>query len=145
MEYSKNGLLFTEAQEGVRLDAYLDAGGKATIGYGHTGPDIKAGMLCTQEQAEEWLFQDIQTAVDIVNRLVTVNLTQNQFDALVDFTFNLGQSNFAHSTLLADLDAGSFVEAAKQFKFWKYCKGRVLEGLLKRRLGEEALFLTKTV
>jgi lysozyme len=85
MEYSLDGLHLTESFEGCRLEAYLDSVGVPTIGYGHTH-GVTLGMTCTQEQAEQWLQQDIQVAAQAVSRMVTVTLTQPEFDALVDFT-----------------------------------------------------------
>jgi len=89
MDYSPDGLKLTQSFEGCRLKAYLDSVGVPTIGYGHTH-GVTMGMTCTQEQADAWLQEDTQGAVQAVNNLVTVPLTQQQFDALVDFTFNLG-------------------------------------------------------
>lgn len=139
MEYSKNGLKLTEQMEGVRLVAYQDQVGVWTIGDGHT-KDVKEGDTCTKEQAEQWLLEDVQEAVDAVNRLVTVDLTQNQFDALVDFTFNLGSGNLAHSTLLKLLNSGDYAGAAQHFKDWDRAGGVVRSGLLRRRLAEADLF-----
>ena len=103
MIYSKNGLHLTEQFEGLRLTAYPDPGtGGApwTIGYGHTGPDVHPGLTITQQQAENLLARDIQTASDAVNRLVKYHLKQEEFDALVDFTYNCGAGNLKISTLL---------------------------------------------
>ncbi len=138
--YSKQGLALTEQFEGLRLKAYQDANGVWTIGYGHTGPDVHAGLSITQEQAEALLLQDVASAVAAVNRLVTVPLTQNQFDALVDFVFNVGAENFARSTLLRELNAGNTAGAAAQFLLWKWAGGVVSPGLLRRRQAEAALF-----
>ncbi len=98
------------------------------------------GMTCTQEQAEQWLQEDVQSAVDAVNRLVTVQLTQNQFDALVDFTFNLGSGNLQSSTLLRLLNAGNYAGAAGEFEKWDKAGGQALPGLLRRRQAERDLF-----
>ena len=97
-------------------------------------------MTCTPEQAQAWLEQDTQAAADAVNRLVTVPLKQPEFDALVDFVFNLGIGAFARSTMLKDINAGNFAAAAMQFPLWDRDAGRVLAGLLHRRLAEEAEF-----
>ena len=98
------------------------------------------GMTCTQEQAEQWLQEDVQIAVDAVNRLVTVELTQNQFDALVDFTFNLGTGSLQNSTLLRLLNASNYTGAANEFERWDKAGGQTLPGLLKRRQAERDLF-----
>ncbi len=94
------------------------------------------GLTITQEQASALLLQDVASAVAAVNRLVTVPLTQNQFDALVDFTFNSGQGNLASSTLLRELNAGNTAGAAAQFLVWVYAGGVKLPGLVKRRQAE---------
>ena len=142
LSYSEKGLALTEQFEGLRLEAYQDSVGVWTIGYGHTGPDVHAGLTITQEQASALLLQDAGTAVAAVNRLVTVPLTQNQFDALVDFVFNLGSGNFAKSTLLRELNAGNTAAAAAQFLVWNRAGGVVLPGLTRRRQAEAELFET---
>ena len=140
LSYSDQGLALTEQFEGLQLTAYQDPVGVWTIGYGHTGSDVQPGLTITQEQASDLLLQDVAGAVAAVNRLVTVPLTQNQFDALVDFTFNVGQGNLASSTLLRELNAGNTEGAAAQFLVWVYAKGVELPGLVKRRQAEAALF-----
>ena len=139
MTYSKAGIQLTERFEGCRLAAYPDTGGVWTIGYGHTN-GVHESMTCTREQAEAWLKQDIQAAADAVNRRVSVLLKQSEFDALVDFVFNLGVRAFARSTMLKDINAGNFAAAASQFPLWDQDAGRALAGLLHRRLAEEAEF-----
>jgi len=144
MIYSKNGLHLTEQFEGLRLTAYPDPGtGGApwTIGYGHTGPDVHPGLTITQQQAENLLATDIQTASDAVNRLVKYELTQEEFDALVDFTYNCGAGNLQASTLLKKVNAGDMVGASKEFAKWNLANGHVLQGLVKRRQEEMRLFL----
>jgi len=142
LSYSDQGLALTEQFEGLQLTAYQDPVGVWTIGYGHTGADVQPGLTITQEQASDLLLQDVAGAVAAVNRLVTVPLTQNQFDALVDFTFNVGQGNLASSTLLRELNAGNTEGAAAQFLVWVYAKGVELPGLVTRRQAEAALFQT---
>lgn len=139
MNYSKSGLDLTERFEGCRLKAYQDSVGVWTIGYGHT-KDVRSFDTCTQDQAEKWLQEDVADAVATVNRLVHVALTQGQFDALVDFVFNLGGVDFEHSTLLKMLNAGDFEGAANQFERWSFAGGVKLAGLLRRREAEEAEF-----
>lgn len=141
MIYSQNGLKLTEQFEGCKLVAYLDQGGTPTIGYGHT-VGVKMGMTCTQEQAESWLLQDVQNAVKTVNDLVHVGLSQNQFDALVDLVFNVGSGNFAGSTLLKYLNIGSYERASEEFQKWNKSGGIVRDGLTRRRIAEDDLFLT---
>ena len=139
MNYSKNGLTLTESFEGVRLAAYQDVVGIWTIGYGHT-KGVYAGMVCSQAQAEQWLLEDVQECVDHINQIVTVKLTQDQFNALVDFSFNLGIGALERSTLLKMVNAGDFTDASKQFLLWDKAGGKVVEGLFKRREADETMF-----
>lgn len=141
MDYSPDGLKLTESFEGCRLAAYLDSVGVPTIGYGHTH-GVTMGMTCTQEQADAWLQEDVQGAVQAVNDLVTVPLTQQQFDALVDFTFNLGTGALQHSTLLRLLNSGNYQGAGGEFEKWDKAGGKVLPGLLRRRQAERDMFNT---
>jgi lysozyme len=141
LTYSQNGLNLTEQFEGLRLEAYQDVVGVWTIGYGHTG-GVTPGMTCTQEQANDWLSQDVQGASHVVNTVVQVQLNQNQFDALVDFVFNLGAGNFQSSTLLRLINQGNFTGAANQFPLWNHAGGVVVAGLTERRIAEQKLFLT---
>jgi lysozyme len=139
MTYSHEGLLLTELFEGCRLQSYLDSVGVPTIGYGHTR-GVKLGMTITQVQAEQLLQIDVQTAVHAVNVLVSVPLKQHQFDALVDFTFNLGSGSLASSTLLKYLNAGNIQAAALEFPKWDMAGGKHLDGLHRRRLSDQTLF-----
>jgi lysozyme len=142
------GLALIKRFEGLRLSAYLCSAGVPTIGYGHT-KGVKLGDRCTVEQAEAWLLEDCQEAVDAVNRLVRVPVTQEQFDALVSFTFNLGADEDADdkaeglgdSTLLRLLNAGDYDSAAGQFEKWVKAGGVRVEGLVRRRESERELFL----
>ena len=133
----------TEPSEGYHLTAYPDPGTGGdpwTIGYGHT-KGVKEGLHCTEEQADIWLMQDIAVAEAAVNSLVTVKMTQYQFDALVDFTFNVGSASFAHSTLLRFFNAGNTFGAAAEFARWVHGgNGTVLPGLVKRRQAESNWF-----
>ena len=103
-------------------------------------------MLFRSVQADIWLRADVQDAVDAVNRLVTVRLTQHQFDALVDFTFNEGMGNLASSTLLKLINAKNFADADEQFERWVFGKvngvSTKLPGLITRRAAEAAWFNT---
>ena len=144
-QYSKNGLHLTEQFEGCKLNAYPDPGtGGApwTIGYGHTGPDVHPGLTITQEQAEELLMQDTQKAAAAVNAKVTGDITQEEFDALVDFVFNCGAGNFAASTLLKKVNAGDIHGAAAEFEKWDMAAGKQMAGLLRRRHAEAEEFLS---
>jgi lysozyme len=135
------GLALTEEFEGCRLNAYQDSAGIWTLGYGHTA-GVEAGDTCTQAQAAAWLLADVQWAVSVVQKAVTVALTQNQFDALVDFVFNAGSGNFQSSTMLKLLNAGDYAGAALQFPRWNQAGGQPVAGLTRRRAAEQALFNT---
>ena len=138
--YSDAGLTLTKNFEGCRLSAYADQGGVWTIGYGHTGPGVHAGLTITQDQADTFLISDVAGAVACVNRLVTSSIVQCQFDALVDFTFNLGCACLANSTLLRAVNAGDFDGAANEFLRWDHVNGVVVPGLLRRRQAEAGMF-----
>jgi lysozyme len=139
MIYSKTGVQLTERFEGGRLEAYQDSVGIWTIGFGHTF-GVTEGMTCTQEQEAAWLFEDTEIAQSDVNKYVTVTLTQGEFDALVDFAFNVGRGNLNNSTLLKELNAGDYAGAADQFTKWDRAGGVVVAGLLRRRLAEQQEF-----
>jgi lysozyme len=126
--------------EGLQLTAYQDQAGRWTIGYGHAGADVHAGLTITQAQAEQLLETDLAAAVASVNRAVTSGINQNQFDALVDFVFNLGCGSLLSSTLLRLVNAGDFTAAAQQFLLWDHAGGVVVPGLLERRRAELQLF-----
>ena len=141
-QYSENGLAMTKSFEGLRLTAYQDVSGIWTVGYGHTGPGVCAGLTITEAEAEVYLRLDMLQAVVFVNHRVTVPLTQNQFDALVDFCFNAGCGNFEKSTLLRLVNGGQFVAAAAQFAQWNRAGGKEVAGLTRRRAAEAKVFMT---
>ena len=138
--YSDAGIALTKGFEGLRLKAYQDCGGVLTIGYGHTGPDVVEGMTIDEAQAEALLRADVQAAVDCVNRAVTTVIAQNQFDALVDFCFNVGCGGLLNSTLLRKVNAEDFAGAAAQFALWVHAGGEVVAGLVRRRKLEAEMF-----
>lgn len=118
MQTSKEGLEKLGKREGRRKKAYLDTKGIPTIGIGHTGPEVYMGLVWTDQQIDDAFADDIKWAEDAVNKYVKVALTQNQFDALVSFTFNVGKTAFIRSTLVKMLNAGDYEGAAKQFDRW---------------------------
>jgi lysozyme len=140
MTYSDNGLALTKGFEGFRADSYQDQVGVWTIGYGHTGPSVHGGQTVTADQADLLLRSDVAAAVTCVNNAVTADISQNQFDALVDFVFNLGCHALLMSTLLRDVNSRQFASAAAQFLLWDHAGGVVVPGLLRRRQAESALF-----
>lgn len=139
--YDEQGLKLTESYEGFRNAAYQDVVGVWTIGFGHTGPEVKPGLTITREQGEILLRADIAAAASCVRSAVTYPISQAQFDALVDFTFNLGCGAFLRSTLLRDINAGNIQAAADQFMLWANAGGKRVDGLVRRRTEERALFL----
>lgn len=143
MQYDNFGMALTERSEALRLTAYQDQGGVWTNGYGHTGPDVHPGQVITKGQAVAWLQHDTQIAANAVNNSVKVALTQYQFDALVDFTYNVGVHAFENSTMLRKLNAGDYEAADADFKSWVFVKGTVNKGLLDRRTAEQQEFETK--
>ncbi|POA99413.1 muraminidase [Chromobacterium sinusclupearum] len=142
MQTSSNGIQLIQQFEGLRLTAYQDSVGVWTIGYGHTGPDVRAGLSISNSQATQLLSQDLQRFEQGVSNLVKAAINQNQFDALISFSYNLGLGNLQSSTLLRLLNQGDYQGAAGQFPLWDKAGGKVLPGLQKRRLDEQALFLT---
>jgi lysozyme len=118
MKTSSKGLEILAIREGRRQRAYLDTKGIPTIGVGHTGPEVYMGLVWTQQQIDDAFADDIKWAEDAVNKYVTVPLTQNQFDALVSFVFNIGELAFRRSTLLRVLNTKDYVEAANCFDMW---------------------------
>ncbi|MDE1178523.1 MAG: lysozyme [Edaphobacter sp.] len=144
-QYSSNGLDLTKQFEGIRLNAYQDSVGVWTVGYGHTGSDVVRGLTITAQQADILLAADVAWAVTAVNKAVQTVINQNQFDALVDFTFNLGAASFTGSTLLRLLNAGNFAGASAEFIRWNKAKKKVLAGLTRRRQAETDLFNTPPI
>lgn len=136
----KQGAAIIKEFEGLRLDAYRCPANVLTVGWGHTGPDVKTGMVITLDQAEELFTKDVQKFVEGVNYAVRIQLTQNQFDALVCLSYNIGVSAFQHSTLLRKLNAGDIKGAAAEFLRWNKGGGVILAGLTRRRIKEAALF-----
>lgn len=118
MKLSEDGLKKLEGREGCKLRAYLDTQKIPTIGYGHTGPTICLGMVWTPKQAEDALAKDVEKCENCINLYCVAKLTQNQFDALVSFIFNIGVNAFARSTMLRKLNQGDIDGAAKEFDRW---------------------------
>ncbi len=144
---SNAGLNLIKGFEGKRLNAYDDGVGVWTIGYGTikypNSVRVKKGDTCTEQQAEDYLRNDLAKFEAAINKLVKVPLTQNQFDALASFTYNLGETNLTNSTLLKKLNKGDYQGAADQFLVWNRAGGKVMKGLVRRREAERALFLKK--
>lgn len=147
MRISEKGLAMIEKFEGCLLKASNKLDGVWTIGYGQTGryygKRVRRGMTTTKAEAHAWLRDhSIKTYEDAVTQAVKVPLNQNQFDALVSFTYNVGVGALKQSTTLRRLNAGDYTGAADALTMWTKCNGKVLAGLVRRRKEERALFLT---
>lgn len=140
MKVSPLALALLEFMEDLKLEAYEDQHGVWTCGYGHTGPDVSRGTICTPERASAWLAADVAWAETLVERDTIYALDQRQFDALTLLCFNIGAGAFRSSTLLKDLNDGEVTAAAEQFLMWDHVQGVPNAGLLKRRTLERALF-----
>lgn len=138
MQPSENCYKLTEESEGCRLKAYQDTGGVWTIGYGHTG-GVAPNSTITQELANTLLEHDMQYAANIVNTHCSP-CSQGQFDALTDFVFNVGPTQFLTSHLYRYHVAGEYDKAAAEFPKWKYDNGQVEPGLVTRRERERLLY-----
>ena len=116
---STPGLELIKKFEGMRLRAYVCPSGVWTIGYGHTGPDVVEGSKITEEEAEMLLRKDVSSYESAVNNYTTVKLNQNEYDALVSFTYNVGCNAYRNSTLLRLLNGGvDKKEVADEFGRW---------------------------
>ena len=139
MKLGERGTEILKYFEGCKLTAYQDSVGVWTIGYGHT-KGVYNGMTITQEEAEQMLLTELEEYEGYIENMVTVPLTQNQFDALVVWIYNLGPTNFKNSTLLKELNAGNYNAAGQEITRWNKAGGKVLAGLVKRREAEAQLF-----
>jgi lysozyme len=137
--FSNKGLQLLKEVEGFRAKPYKDTGGVWTIGYGTVIRNLNIKSVTPQE-AEELARNAVKHIEVTLNTVVSVPLSQNQFDALVVFIYNVGVQAFENSTLLKLLNEGKYDEAANEFKRWKYDNGKEIEGLLNRRKKEAALF-----
>jgi lysozyme len=141
MKLSAAGLDLVKRSEGFRSHIYFDVAGFPTIGYGHRlehAEHYPEGI--TETQAEVILLWDVREAELAVERLVKAPLTQGQFDALVDFTFNLGSARLGSSTLLRELNQGHYDVAANELLRWDHCGSEELEALKARRRAERGLW-----
>ncbi|HXI87613.1 MAG TPA: lysozyme [Parvularculaceae bacterium] len=148
MKISEAGVDLIKRFEGKELAAYQDIAGIWTIGYGHTGPDVKPGMKISDAEADDLLRKDLKPREDAVGRLVKTPLNQNEFDALVSFIYNVGENAFKNSTARARLNKGDRTGAAEAIGWWNKATVdgvlRPVAGLTRRRAAESALFLSPT-
>lgn len=140
MNTSDKGIDLIKDFEKLRLESYDDGGGVITIGYGHTGSDVYLGLKIDEEEAIRLLKFDLLIAEECVDESVEVELSQERFDALVSFVFNVGCKAFKSSTLLKLLNTGNYDGAKGQFGRWNKDNGKVLAGLIRRRAAEVELF-----
>ena len=142
MKCSQEGLALIKKFEGCRLKAYRCSANVLTIGYGHTG-GVKEGDVISQPEADKLLEEDIAKFEDYVSDNVIVELNQNQFDALVAWTFNLGVGNLRQSTMLKKLNESDFASVPFEMRRWNKAGGKTLDGLIRRRQAESLLFMNK--
>lgn len=148
MKTSKKGIELIKRYEGFRSNPYLDAVNVPTIGYGatHYGNGIKVTMKdksITEDQASALLVKMLESYENSVKMLVTREINQNQFDALVSFTYNLGGANLSKSTLLKKINANPCdLSIADEFMKWVNAGGKKLNGLVRRRKEESELYFS---
>tara|TARA_B100001778_G_scaffold252651_1_gene212742 strand:+ start:451 stop:888 length:438 start_codon:yes stop_codon:yes gene_type:complete len=142
MKTSEYGLELIKDFEGLELQAYQCAAGVWTIGYGHT-KGVQKGDEWSKDHADHMLEVELEEYEGYVNNSVTSPLAQNQFDALVSWTYNLGGGNLKASTMLKVLNAGDYDEVPNQMLRWNKAGGKVLEGLTRRRVAEGNMFCGK--
>lgn len=141
MKIGSKGVALIKHFEGFRAQAYVCPAGVLTIGYGTTS-GVKRGQVVTEADASQMLLRDATKFENIVNKLVKVKLTQDQFDALVAFVYNVGPGNFQNSTLLRHLNLGMYGDVPAQMARWNKANGQALKGLTTRRAAEGTLFAT---
>jgi GH24 family phage-related lysozyme (muramidase) len=144
MQPSPRALAFVQGFERLRLVGYLPTpDDKPTIGWGHTGPEVYVGLVWTRAQADAAWDADVAYFVTWLNKqLYGIPTTQGQFDALFSLVYNIGVANLRTSTLLRKHKLGDHAGAAAEFEKWDHQNHKVLNGLLKRRLAERALYLS---
>lgn len=147
MKISKNGLSLIKEFEGFSSEPYLCPAGIPTIGYGNTFYEDGTKVTLqdnpiAEERASELLeYVTNKTFSENINKVVKVSLNQNQFDALVSFSYNIGNKNFNWSTLLKKLNQSDHEGASLEFGRWNQASGKILSGLVSRRQKEKELFL----
>lgn len=142
MRCNQAGIRIIKKYESLRLHAYYCPAKVLTIGYGHTGPDVKSGMQISEYMADQLLRHDLDRFEKGITSLLKVKVTENQFSALVSLVFNIGEGAFSGSTLLKKINSGDYAGASEEFQRWNKAGGKILPGLVSRRKEEEILFLT---
>jgi lysozyme len=145
MNITEDGLALIRTAEGFRDTAYRDSTGVWTIGYGHTSmagaPEVTDGLTITPEQGEQMLAADVAQVADGLRRILTRQLTDTQFSALVSFAYNVGIGNAAKSSVLKAVNSGDFAAVPRRLQVWVNAGGKTLPGLVKRRAAEAELFM----
>jgi lysozyme len=142
MHINERGLALIKSFEGCELDSYRCAAGVATVGFGHTGPDVRIPMTITQERADELLENDLRRFEQGVSAMVEgVPTTSDQFSAMVSLSFNIGLGAFAGSTVLKRHKLKNHLGAANAILMWNRGGGKILNGLIRRREAERKLYL----
>lgn len=142
MKCNDAGLALIKRAEGLKLDSYRCPANVATIGYGHTGPDVRIPMTITPGEAERLLHEDVARFEDgVTNILCGCPTSSNQFSAMVSLAYNIGLGKFATSTVLKKHKLGNYLGAADAFLLWNRGGGQVLKGLQNRREQERELYL----
>jgi lysozyme len=154
MQMSEHGLDLLKQWEGFESKVYKDSAGLATIGVGHlltksklspgtiviNGVPVQYAAGLSDQQVLDLLSQDVNPASQTVTTNVNVTLSQNQFDALTSFTFNVGGGAFTGSTLLKLLNQGQYDQVPDQLRRWNKAGGKVVQGLVNRRENEIKLW-----
>lgn len=145
MKTSRAGIDLIKKWEGLQLKSYKDPVGIWTIGYGITTAagvgKVGPNMTITAQRAEEMLVEALTAYEAAVMKALTRSPTQNQFDAMVSLCWNIGPGAFAKSTLVKRFNRGDYTGVADAFLMWRKAGGKVLKGLVRRRLDEQELFL----
>ncbi len=140
----ETAIAFVKDAEGLCLNAYQDGAGVLTIGWGHTGPDVRKGLEISRERADELLQEDMAWVLDLIKITVRVPLNEGQGAAITSLIFNIGSGAWRRSTILRRLNAGDMPGAAREFPRWNKITvgGRKVEsaGLVNRRKRERAMF-----
>ncbi len=149
LKMSPQGYDLIREFEGLRRNAYRDAVGVWTIGYGHTSaagePHVKPGMVITENEATEILERDVEKFAEGVRSHVKVLLASDQFSALVSFAYNVGLGNLARSSVLKAVNTRDFEAVPRRLALWNKAGGKTLAGLVRRRAAEAALFTGDSV
>jgi lysozyme len=143
VKISERGIAHIKHFEGCVLTTYRCPANRCTIGYGHTGDDVRPHMTITHQRAEELLMRDLVAAETAVADLVKVPLRQGQHDALVDLIFNVGRDAIANSTLLKLLNQKEYGKAGEQLMRWVHAGSQVVAGLQRRRLAASNLWFER--